>query len=106
MKGTLKLLNRMVKAGVIRQYAIGGAVAAIYYLEPFATADLYIFVQIDTSESELLILAPIYEYLRKQGFNPRASSYTLKVFRCSFCRSLIRLRKRPWSKRMQYLSRV
>ena len=32
MKETLKLINRMVKAGVIEAYAIGGAVAAIYYL--------------------------------------------------------------------------
>ncbi len=71
MKETLKLLNRMVKDGVIRQYAIGGAVAAIYYLEPFDTADLDIFVQIDTSESDLMILAPIYEYLRIQGFKPK-----------------------------------
>ena len=71
MKETLKLLNRMVKDGVIRQYAIGGAVAAIYYLEPFDTADLDVFVQIDASEKELMILAPIYEYLRKQGHKAR-----------------------------------
>ncbi len=71
MKETLKLLNRMVKDGVIRDYAIGGAVAAIYYLEPFDTADLDIFVQIDASESELMILAPIYEYLRKEGYRAR-----------------------------------
>ncbi len=71
MKETLKLLNRMVKDGVIRQYAIGGAVAAIYYLEPFDTADLDIFVQIDVPQSELMILAPIYEYLRKEGHKAR-----------------------------------
>ena len=71
MKETLKLLNRMVKDGVIRQYAIGGAVAAIYYLEPFDTADLDIFVQIDVPESELMILAPIYKYLRKEGHKAR-----------------------------------
>lgn len=56
---------------MIRDYAIGGAVAAIYYLEPFDTADLDIFVQIDASESELMILAPIYEYLRKEGYRAR-----------------------------------
>ena len=67
MKETLKLINRLVKAGVIEGYAIGGAVAAIYYLEPFDTADLDIFVQVETSGSDLMILAPIYEYLIKQG---------------------------------------
>jgi hypothetical protein len=71
MKETLKLLNRMVRDGVIRQYAIGGAVAAIYYLEPFDTADLDIFVQVESPENEWRILAPIYEYLRKAGHKAR-----------------------------------
>jgi hypothetical protein len=67
MKETLKVINRMVKAGVIEDYAIGGAIAAIYYLEPFDTADLDIFVQVETSGSDLMILAPIYEYLTRRG---------------------------------------
>ena len=71
MKETLKLINRMVRAGVIRDYAIGGAVAAIYYLEPFDTADLDIFVQVETSASDLTILAPIYEYLISRGHKPK-----------------------------------
>ena len=71
MKETLKVLNRMVKAGVVRQYAIGGAVAAIYYLEPFDTIDLDIFVQLEVSGAKLMILAPIYEYLREQGYKAK-----------------------------------
>src|SRR2546422_7366722 len=71
MKETLKLINRMVKAGVIKDYAIGGAIAAIYYLEPFDTADLDVFVQLETSVSDLTILAPIYEYLISRGHEPK-----------------------------------
>ena len=67
MKETLKLINRMVKDGVIKDYAIGGAIAAIYYLEPFDTADLDVFVQVETSGNDLVLLGPIYEYLIKQG---------------------------------------
>src|SRR6266481_644303 len=67
MKQTLKVINRMVKDRVIEAYAIGGAIGAIYYLEPFDTADLDIFVQIETSADSLMILAPIYEYLTKRG---------------------------------------
>jgi hypothetical protein len=44
MRETLKTINRMVKRGVIEEYAIDGAIAAIYYLEPFDTADLDVFV--------------------------------------------------------------
>jgi hypothetical protein len=72
MKETLKVLNQMVKRGVIEQYAIGGAIAAIYYLEPFETSDLDVFVQINIEGSALRILAPIYDYLRASGYKSQA----------------------------------
>ncbi len=68
MKETLRVLNRMVKAGVVANYAIGGAVAAIYYLEPFDTADIDIFVQIEMTGSAFMILAPIYELASVRGY--------------------------------------
>src|SRR5687767_15804683 len=71
MREILKIINRMVKDGVIKEYAIGGAVAAIYYLEPFDTADLDIFIQVETSDSALMILAPIYEYLTRRGYKAK-----------------------------------
>lgn len=71
MKETLKVINQMVKDGVIEEYAIGGAIAAIYYLEPFDTADLDIFVQVNATGSDLMILAPIYEYLTEQGYKAK-----------------------------------
>ncbi len=71
MKETLKVLNGMLKAGVVQRYAIGVGVAAIYYLEPIDTVDFYIFVQLEVSGSELAILAPIYEHLRAGGYKAR-----------------------------------
>ncbi|HEV2915312.1 MAG TPA: hypothetical protein VGX92_18680 [Pyrinomonadaceae bacterium] len=71
MRETLKVINRMVKDGVIGEYAIGGAVAAIYYLEPFDTADLDVFVQVNATANDLTILAPIYEYLTEQGYGAK-----------------------------------
>lgn len=61
----------MVKDGVIEEYSIGGAIAAIYYLEPFNTADLDIFVQVNATGSDLMMLAPIYEYLTGQGYEAK-----------------------------------
>jgi hypothetical protein len=72
MKETLKLINQMVEDGVIEEYAIGGAIAAVYYLEPFATADLNIFVQIESSDGDLTILSPIYEYLIGRGYTAKS----------------------------------
>lgn len=74
MKETLKIINRMVKDGVIKEYAIGGAVAAIYYLEPFDTADLDIFIQVHAADDDLMPLAPIYDYLSKRGYQPKGES--------------------------------
>ncbi len=71
MKETLRVLNQMVKAGVVSDYAIGGAVAAIYYLEPFDTADIGIFVQVETTGNALTILAPIYEFASARGYKIR-----------------------------------
>ena len=71
MRETLKIINQMVEDGIIEQYAIGGAVAAIYYLEPFDTADLDIFVQVNTAGNDLMILSPIYDYLTKQGYEAK-----------------------------------
>ncbi len=68
MKETLKVLNQMVRGGVLEAYAIGGAIAALYYLEPFDTADLDIFIQLSATGSDLVILAPVYEYLLKRGY--------------------------------------
>lgn len=74
VRETLKIINRMVKDGVVEEYAIGGAVAAIYYLEPFDTADLDIFVQVNAAGSDLMILAPIYEYLTERGYEVKGES--------------------------------
>jgi hypothetical protein len=71
VKETLRVINQMVKDKVIEQYAIGGAVAAIYYLEPFDTADLDIFVQASAAENDLMILTPIYDYLIQRDYKPK-----------------------------------
>ena len=68
MKDTLEILNQMVADGVIKQYAIGGAIGAIYYLEPFETSDVDVFVDLEVDARDLAILEPIYDYLRRAGY--------------------------------------
>lgn len=68
MKATLEIINEMQRDGVIGQYAIGGAVGAIFYLEPSATFDVDIFVMLPTTAASSLVnLTPIYEYLTARG---------------------------------------
>ena len=39
VKKVFQLLNDMVRNGQISDYAIGGAIGAVFYVEPFATQD-------------------------------------------------------------------
>ena len=67
MEATLKVLNELEREGVIARYAIGGAVGAIFYMEPFLTYDLAVFVLLPQTAGGLLTLAPIYEALKRRG---------------------------------------
>lgn len=70
MKETLGVLNAMEADGVISRYAIAGAVAAYNYIEPTLTEDLDILVYFGEgkSKSALVSLAPIFSYLKKNGY--------------------------------------
>jgi hypothetical protein len=43
LKKTLKVLNDLKKKGIIKDYAIAGGIATIFYVEPILTYDLDIF---------------------------------------------------------------
>src|SRR5678816_4269067 len=64
---TLGILNEMVTANVIGEYAIGGAVAAFLYIEPGTTFDLDVFIGWEPNANGLLDLSHIYEYLTSRG---------------------------------------
>ena len=68
MEATLKVLNELEREGVISRYAIGGAVGAIFYMEPFLTYDLDVFVLLPQTAGGLLTLSPIYEALKRRGY--------------------------------------
>ncbi len=44
MKETFAVLNGMVADGVIENYAVAGAIGAMFYVEAFSTKDLEVFV--------------------------------------------------------------
>lgn len=68
MKRTLEVLNELEKEGVLTRYAIGGAMAAIFYTEPVLTFDLDVFVLLQPVTTGLISLAPIYDALRTRGY--------------------------------------
>ena len=70
MEKTLQLLNTLEHDGIVRRYAIGGAMAATFYAEPALTFDLDIFVILPQAQPAgvLLSLTPLYEDLRRRGY--------------------------------------
>ena len=60
----IKRLNRLKETGVIKDYAIGGAHAVAYYLEPIKTLDLDIFILIESDQE----FYDFRSYIRKSGF--------------------------------------
>lgn len=70
MEKVLELLNRMQTEGVIEGFAIGGGIAAIYYLEAYTTDDIDVFLSpVVVSENGLISFGRIYAFLEKQGYH-------------------------------------
>ena len=68
MNQTLEILASLAADGYITRYCLGGAVAALYYSEPFDTEDLDIFVILPLGGHPLDPLGPLYAVLREHGY--------------------------------------
>jgi len=70
MKKTIQVLNQLQKKGLIKDYAIGGGIATIFYVEPFFTYDLDVFIIPSgmAKEQNLILLSPVYNYLETKGY--------------------------------------
>lgn len=66
MEKTLKFIRELKENKLIHDFAIGGGIAVLYYVEPLLTYDLDIFF-IPVEES-LDVLSSIYKYFRRKGF--------------------------------------
>src|SRR5687767_364274 len=68
LKEVITIINQMQSAGIIQNYAIGGAVGATFYLEPVATVDVDIFVSFLPDPGKFIITPkPIFDYLTSRG---------------------------------------
>ena len=79
----LRAANELVSAGLIKDYALGGALAAIYYTEPVTTYDAdIIFI---TSDKTLSVGIPaIYAHLRSKGWRVDREHLVVKDFPVQF----------------------
>jgi len=79
----LRAANGLVAAGLIEDWALGGALAAIYYVEPFTTYDADIFF-IPTDKSLTAGIPGIYAHLQAQGWQVEREHLLLHGFPVQF----------------------
>jgi hypothetical protein len=79
----LRAANGLVEAKLIEDYAIGGALAAIHYVEPFATYDADIFF-IPADKGLSAGIPAIYAHLKSQGWQVDREHLMVKGFPVQF----------------------
>ncbi|MGI8782771.1 MAG: hypothetical protein ACR2L2_03860 [Acidobacteriota bacterium] len=62
-----KVVIDLKSEGIINQYAVGGAMAVLFYAEPARTYALDVFVDLPPPASGITILTPIYDRLKALG---------------------------------------
>ena len=79
----LSAANDLVSAGLIKDYALGGALAAIYYTEPITTYDAdIIFVASDKTLSAGI--PAIYSHLQSKGWRVQREHLLIGDFPVQF----------------------
>jgi hypothetical protein len=79
----LRAANELVSARLIKDYALGGALATIYYTEPFTTYDAdIIFVASDKTLSAGI--PAIYSHLQSKGWRVEREHVLMKDFPVQF----------------------
>ena len=71
MEKALQVINELEREGIITRYAIGGAVGAIFYVEPVLTYDVDVFISLPGVTGAVLLLTSVYEWLARKGYAPQ-----------------------------------
>lgn len=82
MEKALQVIEEMARLGIIKAYAIGGGIAATYYIEPVLTYDLDVFF-IPAKEG-LDELAPVYAFAHGRGYADQAEALLIEGFPVQF----------------------
>lgn len=90
MKEVSSVLNDMVAAGVITNYAVFGAVAQMRYTEAVVTLDADILVALPDNQS-LDVLRPIYKFCTDRGYKPEGEAIRIGNWPVQFIPSFNKL---------------
>lgn len=79
----MRAANELVSAGLIKDWALGGALAAIYYVEPFTTYDADIFF-IPKDQGLTAGIPGIYAHLQSRGWQIQGEHLLINGFPVQF----------------------
>ncbi|MEN8163174.1 MAG: hypothetical protein ABFS37_03515 [Acidobacteriota bacterium] len=79
MEEVAKLLNHMLEAGVILDYAVFGAVAQMRYTEAVTTLDADILVSVSNPKA-IDVLGPLYRFCDALGYHPEGEAIRVGVW--------------------------
>lgn len=79
----MRAANGLVTAGLIEDWALGGALAAIYYIEPFTTYDADIFF-IPKDKGLTASIPAIYAHLQGHGWQVEREHLLIRGFPVQF----------------------
>src|SRR3569623_1899644 len=71
IRNAIEVVVRLAEQGVVGQYAVAGAVAALNYIQPTLTEDLDILISTADfahRDSGLIVLTPIEDALARMGY--------------------------------------
>jgi hypothetical protein len=90
MREVAQLLNDMLRAGVIGNYAMFGAVAQMRYTQPVATLDADVLVSLPAMQDNN-VLDPICHFCRSRGYNPEGEAILVGDWPVQFIPAFSRL---------------
>ena len=83
MNELAQLLTEMQRAGVIRNYALFGAVAQMRYTEPVATLDADVLVAVPAAD-RIDALSGLYEFCAARGYRPEGEAIRVGAWPAQF----------------------
>ena len=101
MKQVFGVLNEMVRDGALEDYAVAGAIGAMFYVEPFSTQDVLVMTPEDRIVGEL----PGIDYLKARGYAEFRNEGIVIEDQFSFYRRLATLSVKLTSMRTSQTSR-
>ena len=74
----LRVINDMKRDGVVEDYAVAGAMALVFWIEPVPTFDLDVLVFLPGEESKIVSLAPLYRWAGERGYAAEAEHVVIE----------------------------